>query len=437
MIILHTYINTEFSYIDSLLHLQKGYNEVIPKLAQMRSAQQEYIQNKSDEAYNKFNNLQKSLNNTIQTIQKATANLPSLDTNNNEIINDINQEANALKENMDIAKNFNINKSAIGNDYILSFYKRIENLSQNECYSLAKHSTALLRTRNYFTISTSIFIISIILFSYIVCGYFIRVTKNLSATKQKLNEENIELESKIMERTKDLENARLHAEKERQRVELLLQDTSHRVGNSLATVASLLSLQANRSKNEKVAHALISARDRIQTIASAHRRLRLGTDMETTKVNEFLQSVIHDIELSMPNEIKKRVSIVPELQSFSFSSRDATTLGIVVGELLTNAIKHAFPPPKTGEIHVFFGKRYNGPLCLIIEDNGTGFCQKNDTKQTGLGLLVAKQLCIQFDCEPIYEIVETGGTKVTIDLSSIEESCKNKSADNYINNNEN
>ena len=57
MIILHTYINTEFSYIDSLLHLQKGYNEVIPKLAQMRSAQQEYIQNKSDEAYNKFNNL--------------------------------------------------------------------------------------------------------------------------------------------------------------------------------------------------------------------------------------------------------------------------------------------------------------------------------------------------------------------------------------------
>ncbi|MBB5074349.1 signal transduction histidine kinase [Bartonella callosciuri] len=74
-----------------------------------------------------------------------------------------------------------------------------------------------------------------------------------------LHSENVALEARVEERTEELERARNHAEKERQRVEMLLQDASHRISNSLGTVASLLRLQLNRSKNEEV-RAVLGAR---------------------------------------------------------------------------------------------------------------------------------------------------------------------------------
>src|SRR5690606_7440274 len=81
----------------------------------------------------------------------------------------------------------------------------------------------------------------------------------------------------------------------RQRVEALLQDTNHRVGNSLATVSSLLALQVMRSRSDEVRDALEAARLRVHAIASAHRRLRLGDDLESASASEFLTAVIEDI----------------------------------------------------------------------------------------------------------------------------------------------
>ena len=83
----------------------------------------------------------------------------------------------------------------------------------------------------------------------------------------------------MRERTLEAEEARRHAERERERVEALLQDTNHRIGNSLATVSSLLGLQLTRTKSDEVRKALEAAQSRVQAIASGHRRLRLGPDL--------------------------------------------------------------------------------------------------------------------------------------------------------------
>ncbi len=419
--VLYKYMNVELNYVTSILNLQRNYSAAFPRLLDMQVAQQNFIKTKNLALYSHFIVLQKDINHISHNINNIINLSPELKICASEFVDAINNEANNLKENMDIAKKFNINKTIEFNEYIATFAKIITSFVNKENASLQSHNQAINCIKHLFILFGLIFISSIVIFTYAICANFVNDIKILNITKNKLNELNSELENKVRERTNDLDNARLHAEKERQRVELLLQDTSHRIGNSLATVASLLGIQARRSDNENIANALNSARDRIQTIAAAHRRLRLGTDMETTNVHEFLQSVIHDIEYAMPTSVKKRISIVPELQHFSCASRDATTLGIVMGELLTNSIKHAFPSPLSGEIHVFFGKKEDNKLYLIIEDNGVGLSKENmcshEKTTQGLGLLVAKQLCMQFNCEPIYET--KNGTKVTIDLSAI------------------
>lgn len=416
--VLYRYINIELNYVNSILALQKNYSAAFPRLLDMQLTQQNFIQNKNPIDYNHFLELQTELNNINHNINNIINISPELENCAGAFVTALNNEANNFKENMDVAKKFNINKTISLNDYINHFSKIIKAFIDKENTSLQLHNKAINRIKALFILSGLIFLFSIIIFTYAICTNFINDIKILNSTKNKLNELNAELEYKVSQRTNDLENARLYAEKERQRVELLLQDTSHRIGNSLATVASLLGIQARRATNLDVTNALNSARDRIQTIAAAHRRLRLGSDMETTKVNEFLQAVIHDIEFSMPSSDKKRIGIISELHNFSCASRDATTLGIVMGELLTNAIKHAFPPPNSGEIHIFFGKKADDKLYLIIKDNGIGVAPiDNENNKQGLGLLVAKQLCMQFNTEPTYEI--HNGTQVTIDLSSI------------------
>ena len=123
-----------------------------------------------------------------------------------------------------------------------------------------------------------------------------RQMRNLTQTSNELASMNAELESRVQARTVELEEARAHAERERARVELLLQDTNHRIGNSLATVSSLLGLQVTRSRSYEVKAALESAQNRVHAIASGHRRLRLGSDLETVNAAEFLESVIDDLE---------------------------------------------------------------------------------------------------------------------------------------------
>ncbi|WJW79607.1 histidine kinase dimerization/phosphoacceptor domain -containing protein [Bartonella sp. TP] len=422
---LYKYINEELSYVSSTLYLQKNYGDVFAKLLKLQSDQQYFVKSKDSQTYQSFNQTYNELSAILQNISAISFYAPQLRPCISEFVRAISTQATAVKENMDIAQKLQFNNPVDFSNYDLNFSRIINAFVQKENAVLDKHQETINHIKNLFIISMLIFMLGLAISSIIAIQHFYKDIKQLNAKQKRLNDENLELESNIRQRTSELESARLHAEKERQRVELLLQDTSHRIGNSLATVASLLGMQANRSKNEEVSNALISARDRIQTIAAAHRRLRLGSDMETTKVNEFLQAVIHDIEFSMPADVKERVHIVTQLHQCWFSSRDATTLGIVMGELLTNAIKHAFPVPKTGEINVFLGKKHD-KLCLIIEDNGIGVKTNKSTTSAeekmhpGLGQLVAKQLCMQFNCEPVYEELPNSGTKVTIDLSKVE-----------------
>ncbi|WP_175869504.1 sensor histidine kinase [Bartonella gabonensis] len=280
-----------------------------------------------------------------------------------------------------------------------------------------REGIALMRAA--LTLAAIISVVSTFISAYFVINRFQRDVRSLKLYQLLLHSENAALEARVKERTQELERARNHAEKERQRVEILLQDASHRIGNSLGTVSSLLGLQLSRSKNEEVRSVLGAARDRIQTISTAHRRLRLSDDMETTLLADFLSSVVHDVELSVPFELRENITIHTDFKDCRLSSRDATTLGIILGELLTNSLKHAFPDQRAGHIYISFGPQANGQLMLIVEDDGVGMKNQTLKQKAGLGRVVVEQLCMQFGEKPLFETSSLGGTKIVIPLPKL------------------
>jgi two-component sensor histidine kinase/CHASE3 domain sensor protein len=237
----------------------------------------------------------------------------------------------------------------------------------------------------------------------------------LSHTRRLLQLQNEELEVLVRERTAETEDARAHAERERERVETLLQDTNHRIGNSLATVSSLLGLQLSRSKSDEVKHALEAAQNRVHAIASSHRRLRLGADLETADAAEFLEAVLADLQATQSGT--EGVEFVAQCDPVVIKARDATTIGIIAGELVTNALKHAFPDGK-GHIWVRFA-RTDGVITLTIEDDGKGLDEDGGPGDGGLGSMIVRQLALQFGGKPVYAARDGGGTAVTVPLPDL------------------
>jgi two-component sensor histidine kinase/CHASE3 domain sensor protein len=248
---------------------------------------------------------------------------------------------------------------------------------------------------------------------------FTRAQQQVAALAQRetlLIVQNEELEAHIQARTVEVEEARGRAERERARLEALLQDTNHRIGNSLATVSSLLGLQLARSGSDEVKMALEAAQGRVHAIASAHRRLRLGHDLETTDAADFLSAVVDDLTTTVPAD--KPIDFHQDFNPMVIPARDATTLGIVVSELVTNAVKHAFVPGKGGNIWIRFVKSDTGLPELRVEDDGQGLPEGGATGN-GLGALIIKQLARQFGGVPHYDPREGGGTVVRVELPNL------------------
>jgi two-component sensor histidine kinase/CHASE3 domain sensor protein len=238
----------------------------------------------------------------------------------------------------------------------------------------------------------------------------------LAQRENRLLMQNEELEAHVRARTAEVEEARGRAERERARLETLLQDTNHRIGNSLATVSSLLGLQLARSRSDEVRNALEAAQGRVHAIASAHRRLRLGADLETTDASDFLTAVVDDLTTTVPAD--KPIVFHQDFATMVIAARDATTLGIVVSELVTNAVKHAFEPGRPGRIWIRFLRSADGVPEIRIEDDGQGLPEGGATG-SGLGAVIIKQLARQFGGVPDYGPREGGGTVVKVPLPNL------------------
>jgi two-component sensor histidine kinase len=165
--------------------------------------------------------------------------------------------------------------------------------------------------------------------------------------------------------------ANLELERRVQEKDLMLSEIHHRVKNSLQVVSSLLNLEAARISDPAVSEMLMTTQNRVRSMALIHQTLYQSRDFAQVDFHAFLQSFVPTLVQSY--------SIHPEEISLEFHVCQAhlpidaaVPCGLIVNELISNALKHAFPNRRRGRILISFAHPAGRPAVLTVEDDGVG-----------------------------------------------------------------
>jgi len=209
----------------------------------------------------------------------------------------------------------------------------------------------------------------------------------------------------------NLEQAQKNLQKELKEKITLLSEIHHRVKNSLQIVASLLNLQSRQVEDEQVLDMFQQSRDRIRMMASVYEKLYRSQGFSQIDLKDYLEDVLDYMYRS--SDIKNRVELELDVKDVVIGLDDAIPLALIVNELFTNSLKHAFPNNRKGQIKIYFNQLDHQKYQLIYRDNGVGLPDHVDfeTTQT-LGLHLIKNLANQIEGEATLEQNEWATFKI-------------------------
>jgi two-component sensor histidine kinase len=170
---------------------------------------------------------------------------------------------------------------------------------------------------------------------------------------------------------------------------LLMREVNHRVGNSLQLIASMLTLQSNSADTPEVREALTDATGRVLAVAQLHRRLYTSDDVQSVSVDQYLEAMIEDLRRS--SETGELAQLTLSCDRISIDPDRAVAVGVIVNELVMNALKYAYPDGK-GPIRVAFRRTDGGGAVLSVEDDGIGFRPQPNPRSTGLGQRIIRAM---------------------------------------------
>ena len=174
---------------------------------------------------------------------------------------------------------------------------------------------------------------------------------------------------------------------------VLLKETHHRVKNSFQIVSSLLYLQSENMKDKEAALAVKEAQNRVKSMVLIHQKLYSKDQLIGIETKEYIEDLVNDIIENQTDTIPNLVTNVV-VESTVFSIDSITPLGLIINELITNCIKHAFPSSvKNPKIDLEFKKQGEIYILKVI-DNGIGFTNEISENSFGIKLInaLAKKL---------------------------------------------
>jgi len=213
---------------------------------------------------------------------------------------------------------------------------------------------------------------------------------------------------------------RREAEREKdellQQKEILLQEMQHRVANSLQIIASILLLKAKTVQSEETRLHLRDAHQRVMSVATVQQQLHASGLNESIDIGSYLSNLCASLATSMVGD-RRPISIKVHATDGRAVSSEAVSLGLIVTELVINALKHAFPSDEEGEILVKYEAQNSG-WQLSVSDNGSGPKESpGEALHIGLGTSIVEALAHQLDAS-VHKSSGPRGTAVTITTSS-------------------
>ncbi|SHJ30770.1 signal transduction histidine kinase [Bradyrhizobium lablabi] len=209
------------------------------------------------------------------------------------------------------------------------------------------------------------------------------------------------LRQAAIQKARDDAEAEVHASRDRYAAlaaerEVLLREVNHRVGNSLQIIASLLHLQANSSTQDDVKAALTNAMGRVAAVAQVHRRLYTTHDLKSVSLSQYLEALLEDLRRSA--EGNKMSQLTLKAEQIEIDPDRAVAIGIIVNELVMNAVKYAYPDG-AGPIHVDLHAQ-GDDVVLSIADEGVGLNAKSDPRSTGMGQRIVSAMAAKLEANP-------------------------------------
>ena len=188
-------------------------------------------------------------------------------------------------------------------------------------------------------------------------------------------------------------------EKQNMEKEFLLKEIHHRVKNNLGIVSSLLSLQSAFINDPDVKNIMEESQNRVYSMSMIHQKLYQGKNIGAIEMKDYFINLGNHIVDSFGAKI--RTNILYEMESIELDVDTAIPLGLIVNELLTNALKYAFPIGKKGEIKISLMSISNNKLRLEVSDNGIGKNPDVSIRGTGFGTQLIQLLVQQLEGKEI------------------------------------
>ena len=195
---------------------------------------------------------------------------------------------------------------------------------------------------------------------------------------------NKELETEISERKK----AELLIMQSLREKDILLKEIHHRVKNNLQVISSLVNLQSKNLSDKIMKNAFLEIQNRIKSMSLLHENLYQSSNMSEIDIKNYIEKITNDLLMSYGlNSEKIKINIKSE--NFSIPVDIGSHCGLIINEIVSNSIKHAFPKNGNGKINIKI-EHENENLMLYISDNGIGLPKNfdiNKTKTLGIQLL--------------------------------------------------
>ncbi len=193
--------------------------------------------------------------------------------------------------------------------------------------------------------------------------------------------------------------------------EVLLKEVHHRVKNNMQVIYSLFNLQANQSRVPEVRAVLKENQNRVRTLALVHEQLYRAKNLSRIDFGVYLNDLATNLMRSLCSQ--GTVELVFDLQPVYLGVDVAIPCGLIVNEVLSNALKHAFPDGHRGSVEIGLRKMETGEICLRVKDNGVGLPAGFDYRHAEtLGLKLVGTLTHQL--KGILSVKGENGTEIAI-----------------------
>jgi len=198
----------------------------------------------------------------------------------------------------------------------------------------------------------------------------------------------------LAQANQEIQRANLEIQEAMVEKEVLVQEIHHRVKNNLQLISSLLAWQTSTIPDPTLAAVLGSSQARIQSMALVHEFLYQSDNLAQVRLETYLPELLNSLHQSLSSP-RQTITLTMDIAPVIMEAKDASALGLLVSELVTNAFKHAFTGREVGTLHVRLAKS-DTYFMLQVVDDGLGLpATLPSGKPKSLGMQIVSQLAKQ------------------------------------------